>query len=220
MVKSMREAKVHSTWASPNTAYEDAMLGFVRAALDMSTARTRFWMRFCPFQERVARLGRPQQPGADRAEADAARACPTSIRARSCGTSAWSIPDNRRPVDYALRARLLRRDMAALERDRRDGMLHMLENWRDGRCKLAVTAALLAHAARIAEAVRRRRLSAARGHRLQGRPDLRLCAGLTRSALVVVASRFPVRFGTEPDWDGTEVGFRGPRTVRRGGVTC
>src|SRR3954465_1066378 len=36
MVKSMREAKLHSTWASPDTAYEEAMLGFVRDALNAS----------------------------------------------------------------------------------------------------------------------------------------------------------------------------------------
>lgn len=32
----MREAKLRSTWASPNTAYEEAMLGFVRDALAVS----------------------------------------------------------------------------------------------------------------------------------------------------------------------------------------
>jgi (1->4)-alpha-D-glucan 1-alpha-D-glucosylmutase len=34
MLKSMREAKRHTTWAAPNTAYEEGMLGFVREALD------------------------------------------------------------------------------------------------------------------------------------------------------------------------------------------
>jgi (1->4)-alpha-D-glucan 1-alpha-D-glucosylmutase len=36
MVKSMREAHLRSSWASPDTAYEEAMLGFVRDALDIS----------------------------------------------------------------------------------------------------------------------------------------------------------------------------------------
>ena len=56
MVKSMREAKLHSTWASPNTAYEEAMLGLVQDALDISRHNT-FLSAFLPFQERVARLG-------------------------------------------------------------------------------------------------------------------------------------------------------------------
>ena len=56
MVKSMREAKLHSTWASPNTEYEEAMLGFVRDALDISRPNA-FHSAFLPFQERVARLG-------------------------------------------------------------------------------------------------------------------------------------------------------------------
>ena len=33
IVKSMREAKVQSNWAVPNTSYEEAMLAFVRDAL-------------------------------------------------------------------------------------------------------------------------------------------------------------------------------------------
>ena len=34
MIKCLREAKVHSTWALPNEAYEAGTLGFVRDALD------------------------------------------------------------------------------------------------------------------------------------------------------------------------------------------
>ena len=65
------------------------------------------------------------------------------------GAELWDLslvdPDNRRPVDYGLRARLLEQASAALESDRGAGMLHMLEKWQDGSVKLAVTAALLAH---------------------------------------------------------------------------
>ena len=66
MVKSLREAKLHTTWAAPNPAYEEAMLGFVRDALDMSRPNA--------FLERVPAVpgarrppGRPQQPRAGRA---------------------------------------------------------------------------------------------------------------------------------------------------------
>ena len=51
MVKSLREAKVHSTWASPDTAYEEAMLNFVRVALDVSRPNA-FLERFCRSRNR------------------------------------------------------------------------------------------------------------------------------------------------------------------------
>ena len=35
MLKTLREAKLHSTWASPNAAYEYATLAFMRSALDL-----------------------------------------------------------------------------------------------------------------------------------------------------------------------------------------
>src|SRR6185312_4549534 len=38
MVKSVREAKVHTTWAAPNAAYEDAVRSFVADALDPARA--------------------------------------------------------------------------------------------------------------------------------------------------------------------------------------
>ena len=42
MTKSIREAKVHSTWANPNTAYEDAAIAFLEGALDPGGS-TRSW---------------------------------------------------------------------------------------------------------------------------------------------------------------------------------
>ncbi|HKM68936.1 MAG TPA: malto-oligosyltrehalose synthase, partial [Stellaceae bacterium] len=105
MVKSMRESKLHSTWASPSTAYEEAMLGFVRDALDISRPNA-FLGAFLSFQERVARLGvhnslvqitlKLTLPG-----------MPDFYQ----GAELWDLslvdPDNRRQVDYAKRIQLL-----------------------------------------------------------------------------------------------------------------
>jgi (1->4)-alpha-D-glucan 1-alpha-D-glucosylmutase len=53
--KALREAKVHTTWAAPNAAYESAVLDFIRYALD--TSRTSpFLDSFSAFQQRVANL--------------------------------------------------------------------------------------------------------------------------------------------------------------------
>jgi (1->4)-alpha-D-glucan 1-alpha-D-glucosylmutase len=116
MVKSMREAKLHSTWASPDTAYEEAMLGFVRDALDVSRSNA-FLSVFLPFQERVARLGirnslvqttlKLTLPGV-----------PDIYQ----GAELWDLslvdPDNRRSVDY--NPRKLRKRVI-VQRDRHRG---------------------------------------------------------------------------------------------------
>ena len=52
----MREAKVHTTWAAPNAAYEDAVLEFIRYALDM-LAHQSLSGSFSAFQQHVAALG-------------------------------------------------------------------------------------------------------------------------------------------------------------------
>ena len=56
MIKSIREAKVHSTWAAPNTEYEEAVTAFLRECLDVSR-RNPFLEAFVPFQARIAKLG-------------------------------------------------------------------------------------------------------------------------------------------------------------------
>jgi (1->4)-alpha-D-glucan 1-alpha-D-glucosylmutase len=64
------------------------------------------------------------------------------------GTELWDLslvdPDNRRPVDFAARARLLDEIEPLLAEDDRSrraaGVAHLLEGWEDGRLKLFVTA--------------------------------------------------------------------------------
>jgi (1->4)-alpha-D-glucan 1-alpha-D-glucosylmutase len=56
MVKAMREAKVHTTWAAPDAAYEDAVLAFIRHALDASRTNP-FLESFASFEARLAPLG-------------------------------------------------------------------------------------------------------------------------------------------------------------------
>jgi (1->4)-alpha-D-glucan 1-alpha-D-glucosylmutase len=195
MVKSIREAKLHSTWDAPNTAYEEATLGLVRAALDVSRPNA-FLDAFLPFQERVARLG-----VSNSLVQTALKLTLPGMPDIYQGTELWDLslvdPDNRRPVDYKLRDRLLCESQAA--------MRGMLDDWRDGRCKLAVTAALLAE--RRAHPV----LFAEGGYeplQASGAKADQICA-FARAAgecsLIVVASRFPARLAADPGWDGTEV---------------
>jgi (1->4)-alpha-D-glucan 1-alpha-D-glucosylmutase len=135
MVKTMREAKIHTTWASPDAAYEDAVLAFVRYALDASRPNpflesfTRFAARFAPHGMRnslvqaVLKLTAPGVPDIYQ------------------GAELWDFnlvdPDNRRTVDFALRRSLLDRPGGD------DDLSTCLEEWHDGRIKLRLVADLL-----------------------------------------------------------------------------
>jgi (1->4)-alpha-D-glucan 1-alpha-D-glucosylmutase len=213
MVKSMREAKLRSTWASPNEAYEEAMLGFVRDALDTSRPNA-FLTAFLPFQERVARLG-VRNSLVQTALKLTLPGMPDIYQ----GTELWDLslvdPDNRRAVDYETRIELLEQTSVLLERNRCTTILDMLQDWRDGRVKLAVIATLLGH--------RRNhpKLFAQGGYEplaATGPNADHICAFARiceEDALLVVAARFPTRLEAEPDWTGTEIPWP-PQAAARG----
>jgi (1->4)-alpha-D-glucan 1-alpha-D-glucosylmutase len=203
MIKSLREAKLHSTWASPDTAYEEAMLEFARDALEISRPNA-FLGVFLPFQERIARLG-VRNSLVQTALKLTLPGMPDFYQ----GTELWDLslvdPDNRRPVDYRLRVEQLERVTSLLELDRVRAMLDMLEHWYDGCIKLAVIATLLAYRRGHPDAFEHGRYEPLPA---TGSKADHICA-FSRScdgdALMVVAARFPLRLETDPDWNGTEI---------------
>jgi (1->4)-alpha-D-glucan 1-alpha-D-glucosylmutase len=142
LIKSLREAKVHSTWVVPDMAYEEAMVSFAADALDPSRAGN-FLALFLPFVSRVAELGARNSlvqtvlkltlPG-----------MPDIYQGAELWDFSMVDPDNRRPVDYRRRARMLEEVLADLASDREAAMRRYTEEWRDGRFKLATIATLLA----------------------------------------------------------------------------
>lgn len=102
MLKALREAKVNTSWISPDTAYENAVSGFVERLMD----DVRFLGDFRPFAETVSYYGmyyslsqallKITSPGV-----------PDFYQ----GTELWDFslvdPDNRRPVDFGLRTAML-----------------------------------------------------------------------------------------------------------------
>lgn len=101
--KAMREAKVHTSWLQPDEDYEAAVCKFVDRILDRQRP---FLAAFRPFQARVAELG-IYNSLAQLLIKITAPGVPDFYQ----GTELWDLslvdPDNRRQVDYALRARLL-----------------------------------------------------------------------------------------------------------------
>jgi (1->4)-alpha-D-glucan 1-alpha-D-glucosylmutase len=139
MVKAIREAKIHTRWIRHNIAYEGAVKEFTAALLeDMSPGSNAFLADFLPFQRKVAHFGAVNSL-AQLLLKIASPGVPDIYQ----GTETWDFslvdPDNRRPVDYTRRTRLLhelmtveRRGLASLARD-------LLLSWPDGRVKLFVT---------------------------------------------------------------------------------
>lgn len=105
MNKAVKEAKVHTSWVSPDTEYEDVIKQFVARLLDRSTSNV-FLEDFLPFQERVAQYGLYNSLSQVLVKM-AAPGVPDLYQ----GTELWDFslvdPDSRRPVDFAERARLL-----------------------------------------------------------------------------------------------------------------
>jgi (1->4)-alpha-D-glucan 1-alpha-D-glucosylmutase len=104
MAKATKEAKVHTSWVDPVAAYDDGLESFVRAVL-VDEAFIADVDRFMTDERIVAR---GQQNSL--AQAALLLTCP-GVPDLYQGNELWDLslvdPDNRRPVDYALRRRLL-----------------------------------------------------------------------------------------------------------------
>jgi (1->4)-alpha-D-glucan 1-alpha-D-glucosylmutase len=201
LVKSMREARTHTGWASPNQEYEDAMLGLIDAALTGSRASA-FLGSFVPFVRTVANCG------VDKSLVQMVlKLTSPGVPDLYNGSDLWDLslvdPDNRRPVDYAAREQLLSRIDIQLAADRPGTIAQLRECWHDGGIKLATIATLLRH---------RRDHSALYSHGdYQPLPAVGtraedLCAfGRTRQneRLVVVVTRRARRDSGTGDWNDT-----------------
>jgi (1->4)-alpha-D-glucan 1-alpha-D-glucosylmutase len=140
MIKALREAKVHTRWIRPHPEHEEAVQEFVAAVLD--DAGSPFFEDFLAFQEKVAHFG--AQNGLSQLLVKIASPGVPDVYQ---GTELWSFrlvdPDNREPVDFQMRIRLLE------ELDAREGedplplVRELVSRWRDGRIKLYTTSRAL-----------------------------------------------------------------------------
>lgn len=102
MVKAIREAKVHTSWFNPNTAYDDAVKVFVAAVLNDA----RFVNQIQVLHAKVAHYGAFNALGQTLLKLTS-----PGVPDIYQGTEMWDLslvdPDNRRPVDFHLRKWLL-----------------------------------------------------------------------------------------------------------------
>jgi (1->4)-alpha-D-glucan 1-alpha-D-glucosylmutase len=140
MTKVLHEAKVHSSWLNPYETYDAAVRDFVGRILDDKISSA-FLEDLRPFRQRISHHGllnslaqtllRLTLPGV-----------PDTYQ----GTELWDFslvdPDNRRPVNYEIRQRMLadlHKAVTAAGEDRRPLAQELARTKEDGRVKLYVT---------------------------------------------------------------------------------
>lgn len=141
VIKAAKEAKVHTSWIDPNPEYERALVAFVEAILKMSK-KNRFLADFLKFQKKIAFYGAFNALGQVTLKIGS-----PGVPDFYQGTELWDFslvdPDNRRPVDFKGRERLLE-DLAGQQTK---GLIplvsELLGRWEDGRIKLFVTSKAL-----------------------------------------------------------------------------
>ncbi len=140
MEKATREAKVNTNWINPNSSYDTAVREFIAAVLAVQ-AKNRFLGEFRRFHEQVVNWGLYSSLSQVLLKL-ASPGVPDIYQGQEFWDFSLVDPDNRRPVDFAVRRELL----AELQRDagRSDESLLTLARQlgrepRDPRLKLFVT---------------------------------------------------------------------------------
>jgi len=137
MTKASKEAKVSTSWINPNAAYDEALARFIQRVLD-PVASPRFLADFDTFREPLARLGMVNGLAQVLLKITA-----PGVPDFYQGTELWDLslvdPDNRRPVDFATRARVLGDLQARVEAGDAGSLAReLVEGWVDGRIKLYI----------------------------------------------------------------------------------
>lgn len=105
MVKAVREAKVNSSWISPNLSYETALAGFVASIL-RAGKENQFLAELRQFQALTSHCGRLNSLSQTLLKISS-----PGIPDFYQGSELWDLslvdPDNRRPVDFEARSRAL-----------------------------------------------------------------------------------------------------------------
>jgi maltooligosyltrehalose synthase len=127
--KALHEAKLRTSWTSRNESYEAAARGFLDAIM-----RSNFVAEIARLSDRIGPAG-----AVNGLAQVVLKLTVPGVPDFYQGTEFWDQslvdPDNRRPVDFALRSRAL--DDAA-------SPIELAVTWRDGRVKQAVIALVLA----------------------------------------------------------------------------
>lgn len=185
-VKAMREAGDHTGWTDVDDAYEQAVLAAVDAVFDVPEVGQ-------VVEDLVARLARPGWSNALAAKALALTmpGVPDVYQGSELWEQSLVDPDNRREVDFDVRARLLA--------EIRDGARPMLGDGPDdeGAAKLALT-----HAALTARRDHPELFATYQPLEATG-PQAAHCVAFDRGGAITVATRLPIGLAATGGWGET-----------------
>jgi (1->4)-alpha-D-glucan 1-alpha-D-glucosylmutase len=148
VVKAARETKIFTNWIDPNPDHEAALQGFVEAIFQVE-GRNRFLTDLTRFHKKISFYG-----ALNSLSQVLLKIASPGVPDFYQGEELWDFnlvdPDNRSPVDFALRARFLDELKAAEQSDTATLLADVMANWQDGRIKLYLTwkAARFRHAER------------------------------------------------------------------------
>ncbi len=135
LVKAIREAKIHTEWLKPDSAYEDAFTNFAEKVLSGSEDTNYFLKSFLPFQKKIEHYGILNS-----LSQVLIKTCATGVPDFYQGTEFWDLslvdPDNRRSVDFQKRIDALS-ELKQADRSNQDELIRELwESRQDGRIKM------------------------------------------------------------------------------------
>jgi len=137
IVKAVREAKVFTSWLSPNSDYESALIMFLESILD-STKENSFLEDFLRFEKWIAYYG-----ALNSLAQVLIKITSPGVPDFYQGMELWDFslvdPDNRRRVDFKTRAKLLAELTQQQVQGQESLTRQVLNSWEDGRVKLYVT---------------------------------------------------------------------------------
>ena len=134
MIKAMRESKTRTSWANPDLQYEEAVERFLRSATDVATS-PRFLEDLDLFVRSIADAGLVNSLAQILVKVGS-----PGVADFYQGTELWDFnlvdPDNRRPVDFDERRRLLADLKTAAGKDLPGLVDELMEQWPSRRIKL------------------------------------------------------------------------------------
>ncbi len=137
MEKAVHEAKLHSSWVSPNAEYEQAVQHFVAQVLQ-PTADNPFLEDFRQFQAPIAQAGMWNS-----LSQVVLKIASPGVPDFYQGNELWSLhlvdPDNRQPVDFDLRRKMLEKLREKEDTDPAILMERLMSSPCDGAIKLFIT---------------------------------------------------------------------------------
>jgi (1->4)-alpha-D-glucan 1-alpha-D-glucosylmutase len=138
MRKALHEAKVHTSWINPNPAYDEAVQQFIARILDPAQ-NSEFIDELRALQRRLSHYGLFNSLAQTLLKLTAP-GVPDTYQ----GTELWDFsltdPDNRRPVDFELRGKMLKELTTRFGAEDRRSLAEELTRMKtDGRIKMLVT---------------------------------------------------------------------------------